>query len=280
MSDSPTVHRGPAGAVNGSKRRGASVSRPEIANFLGTSTDVATTERQPVVSVAPSGAQVIQLETALTAGNLKTRRGQIDAPTAAPTARVALLHLGDAGFDSTVALAVALAAEAAAGSGSRGAVVTVDSSLVRLASGRRRRQAIALRGFEPAGRSGSVTLLDASDAEPASIAACGVVPIVCVIETGQSPAVELKKICPSSLLIVAGAEVDNGYLELFAADVGRSSAAAPARVLRYASGDQDADVSGCLTADRSASLRLRLALSPGPRSRANAEIAVAALARA
>lgn len=198
----------------------------------------------------------------------------------APTARVAILHLGDTCFESTVALAVALAGGADDSRGGAG-LVTVESERIRASHGRRR-HSVALRGFEPIGRAGRVTLLGAVDAEPASIAAAGVVPIVCVLTAEQSPAEALMRICPSSLLLAADPGVDAGYLELLAADLARLSRAARPRVLRYEEGVSTANDQArpTLAVDRWAALRLRMAAPPGPRSRANAEIAAALLARA
>lgn len=295
MSGTPGVHRGSRRPAERSHRRGVSVPLPDLTGFLigggadeafaGGSSGADERHSAEVSRRISTGGNVFRLRA------VGDRFGEYDEterrategvgcePFVAPTARVALLHVGSGLFESTVAMAVALACEAAAGSGAPGAVVTADASRLRLSSGRRG-HSVALRGFEATGRAGPVTLLDAIDAEPASIAANGTVPIVCVLDAAESPAGRITGICPSSLLIVAGPEVDDGYLGLLASELSDLSTAATARVLRYAPSGSALDLEPTLAYDRSAALRLRLALAPGPRSRANAEIAVAALARA
>lgn len=202
------------------------------------------------------------------------------SPAMAPIPRVAVVALAEQHFASTVALAVTVVQRAAEAGGLPGSIVTVDERRVALAVPRRRRGAIALRGFEPVGRAGRVTMLAAGDVEAASIAASGVVPIACVLSAGEGLAGELARICPGSLLLVADDSISDNYLELLAGDLGGSVAVAKPRVLRYREAVDEAARDLSLVVDSSAALRLRLGMAPGPRSRANAEAAVALLGSA
>ncbi|MBI5310403.1 MAG: hypothetical protein HZB14_05170 [Actinobacteria bacterium] len=273
MSDARKLHRGAPAVSDRSPRRGFPVSPLSMAGFLQLPRISGELDRPP----APRpGATVVPLRPEV-CNDEPPLAPLVDLPAfRPPTPRVAIVTIDDGHLDSTVALAVAVAGRAAAAAGLPGAIVTTARDGATPIA-RRKRGAVALRGFEPIGRAGNVTLLDAADAEAASIAAAGVVPVVCVLRAGEGLGPDLARICPSSLLLVAGAEAGENYVELLAHDLTRSGGGVTPRVLRYGPAVGEATESPSLTIDGSARLRLMLGLPPGRRSRANAELAVALL---
>ena len=266
MSDSREIHRGRAPLTGAAGRVADRVSASSIERFLAPSRPPHSAGRIALVSpprdLGVRSGDLTQVSPAAEVISIRP-----------PTQRIAVVALGEAHFESTVALSVAVVRRLATATGAAGGIVTVDGARVSLAKPRRRR-AVELRGFASIGRIGPVALIDASDAEPATIATAGVLPIACVITAADGGlAGSLARLCPSSLLLVADDSISDDYAALLAGDLARAGCRVAPRVLRYGSAGEGV----AIAADSSAAMRLKLGFAPGRRCADNAEAVIAAL---